>query len=456
MNSYIRVITTLENEHGCTLRPATAGGHWRRGGNPSLDDVRRGAASGAATALHRRRRLRAAAPLVAITLLLLGANRANAQETRAETIREQQAGKQSVVAPPRRNRAEVIIDRLEDWGFVTGQPRGSYPWFGSVFPGGGIAAGAGVRSPFGDDGAVNVFGGYSIDRFWRAEANVELPTFAQNRARLTLSGRYIDAPDVKFYGIGNGTHKEDRTLFGYTPWGGGARLDFEASKYFSLGGGVNYLDIDTSTGRTAPSIEDRFSSADTPGLELDSFGYIHSTARAAFDWRRPAGYSGTGGLYRVQFDDYRERDQDRYSFRSLEAEVRQLVPLLRANWVLALRGLATVTDIDETSAVPYFLLPSVGGGSTLRGYPDFRFRDRHRLVMNAEVRWTPARFLDMALFYDTGKVASRRKDLDFDDLQDSYGIGMRIVGPRGYAFRVEVTQSREHSARLLFGAGGTF
>jgi hemolysin activation/secretion protein len=77
-------------------------------------------------------------------------------------------------------------------------------------------------------------------------------------------------------------------------------------------------------------------------------------------------------------------------------------------------------------------------------------------VMNAEVRWTPARFLDMTVFYDTGKVASRRKDLDFDDLQDSYGIGMRIVGPRGYAFSVEVAQSREHSARLLVGAGGTF
>ena len=94
--------------------------------------------------------------------------------------------------------------------------------------------------------------------------------------------------------------------------------------------------------------------------------------------------------------------------------MRQLIPLLRANWVLALRGLATVTDIDDTSAVPYFLLPSLGGGSTLRGYPDFRFRDRHRLVMNAEVRWTPARFLDMAVFYDTGKVAARRQDLDFD------------------------------------------
>jgi len=389
-------------------------------------------------------------------VLLIAAAPAIAQETRAEIIREQQANKQRVVVAPGSNRAEVLIDRLEDWGFFMGQPRGVYPWLGSVFPGGGIAAGAGVRKPFGDDGAVNALGGYSFNSYWRGEASVELPTFAQNRARVTLSGRYLDAPDVRYHGIGNDTQKEDQARYGFTPASGGARLDFAASRFFSLGGGVNYLDIGTSSGRTGLSIEQRFSPADTPGLELDSFSYINSTARAAFDWRRPAGYSGTGGLYRVQFDDYRERDHDAYSFRSLEAEVRQLVPLLRANWVLAVGGLATVTDIDNASAVPFFLLPSLGGGSTLRGFPDFRFRDRHRLLMNAEVRWTPARFMDMAVFYDTGKVASRRTDLDFNDLQDAYGIGMRIVGPAGYAFRVEVAHSREHSARLIVGAGGTF
>ena len=76
--------------------------------------------------------------------------------------------------------------------------------------------------------------------------------------------------------------------------------------------------------------------------------------------------------------------------------------------------------------------------------------------MNAELRWTPARFMDMAIFYDTGKVASRREDLDFDDLKESYGIGMRLIGLEGYAFRIEVAHSREHNARLIFSAGGAF
>ena len=118
--------------------------------------------------------------------------------------------------------------------------------------------------------------------------------------------------------------------------------------------------------------------------------------------------------------------------------------------------LAYRADFDDTSVVPYFMLPALGGGSTLRGYPDFRFRDRNRLLMNAELRWTPARFLDMAVFYDTGKVAALREDLNFRDLNHSYGIGMRIVGLDGYAFRIELAHSREHAARLLIGASSTF
>ena len=381
---------------------------------------------------------------------------ASAQQTRAEAIQEQQAAKQQQLAPPRSGRVERFIERLEDYGLIGGAPRGLYPWFGSVYSGGGLAAGAGLREPFGDDGAFNIFGGYSIGSFARAQADLALPTFAANRARITVSGRYIDAPDVRFFGIGNDSRKEDETRFGYTPVDGGVRLDIHGGKHFSAGGGVSYLAVETAAGRTSPSIEERFSPSGVPGLGIDSFTYINSTIHAAFDWRGSLGYRGEGGLYRVRFDDHRERDNDLYSFRSAEAEALQLIPILRANWVIALRGLATVSDIDDSSAVPYFLLPAIGGGSTLRGYPDFRFRDRNRLVMNAELRWTPARFMDMALFYDAGKVAARRADLDVDNLKTSYGMGMRFIGLGGYAFRIEVARSREHNARLLFSAGGAF
>ena len=393
---------------------------------------------------------------LALVLAMAATAPAAAQSTRAEAIAQQQAAKQSELTPPQPNAAERLIDRVEDWGLLSGNPRGLYPWFGSVYPGGGFAAGAGVRETFGDDGVVNVFGGYSVRTFSRAEAIVTLPSFAANRMRLSLGAQYIDAPDVRYFGVGNDSDNDDLTRFGYTPIRGGARLTIDGGRYFEVGGGADYISIDTSGGKTGVSIEQLFTPATAPGLELSKYKYLRSTAHAAVDWRKPLGYSGRGGLYRVQFDDYREQDNDIYSFQSVEAEAIQLIPILRANWVIALRGLATLTDIEDTSRVPYFLLPALGGGSTLRGYPDFRFRDRNRMLMTAELRWTPARIIDMALFYDTGKVAARREDLDFDDLKESYGIGLRLIGLQGYAFRIEVAHSREHAARVIFSAGGAF
>jgi hypothetical protein len=380
----------------------------------------------------------------------------HAQETRTEAIQQAQAERQKQLTPPRANTLERAIDHFEAWGLFSSAPRGVYPWFGSVYPGGGFAGGAGFRKPFGDDGALNVFGGHSIATFTRGEAELQLPTFASNRARVAVSGRYIDAPDVRYFGVGGSSRKEDQSHFGYTPITGGASLAVDLGRHFTIGGGVDYTHTETAEGQTTPSIEGFFSPSNTPGLERAAYDYIKSSARAAFDWRRQPGYTGSGGLYRIQFDDLRDRDDGPYSFRSVEAEAVQLIPILKANWVIALRGLATVTDIDESSVVPFFLLPSVGGGSTLRGYPDFRFRDRNRLLMNAELRWTPARFLDMAIFYDTGKVTSRREDLDVGDLKESYGIGMRLIGVRGYIFRIEAAHSREHNVRLIVGAGGGF
>jgi hypothetical protein len=75
--------------------------------------------------------------------------------------------------------------------------------------------------------------------------------------------------------------------------------------------------------------------------------------------------------------------------------------------------LVSTTDINDNDQIPFFLLPSLGGRSELRGYPNFRFTDRNRMLLTAEYRWTPSKFMDMPIFYEVGKVAAKRSDLDF-------------------------------------------
>ena len=154
-----------------------------------------------------------------------------------------------------------------------------------------------------------------------------------------------------------------------------------------------------------PSIEEVFTPATAPGLGA-SPTYLHTSASAGIDSRPAPGYARRGGLYEVTYHNYADRD-DTYSFDRLDGEVVQHIPVLRENWVISLHGLVQTT-LDDDDTVPYFLMPSLGSGSTLRGYSSWRFRDRHSILISGEFRWIPSRLgLDMAMFYDAGKVASR-------------------------------------------------
>jgi hemolysin activation/secretion protein len=114
------------------------------------------------------------------------------------------------------------------------------------------------------------------------------------------------------------------------------------------------------------------------------------------------------------------------------------------------------TTVNDDDLVPYYLMPYLGSGSTLRAYPSQRFRDRHALLTSAEFRWIPNRVgLDMAFFYDAGKVASRRDDLDFDNLTTNWGIGARFHGPSTTVLRIEMARGSE-GWNLVFATSAAF
>jgi hemolysin activation/secretion protein len=71
-------------------------------------------------------------------------------------------------------------------------------------------------------------------------------------------------------------------------------------------------------------------------------------------------------------------------------------------------------------------------------------------MFTAEYRWYVQEFVDMAIFYDTGKVAAERSQLDFDGLKSSVGAGIRFHGPQTTAVRLELARSRE-GWRFIFG-----
>jgi outer membrane protein assembly factor BamA len=185
-----------------------------------------------------------------------------------------------------------------------------------------------------------------------------------------------------------------------------------------------------------------------PGIGADP-DYLHSFVTAAIDSGAGEGYSRSGSLLEATLHDYRQQNDGPFSFQRVDATARQLIPILHGNWVIDLSVRASTTTADDGNQVPFFLLPYLGGGGDLRGFPSYRFRDRHSIVFTGEYRWYVQEFVDMALFYDAGKVVSRRADLDFDRLKSNAGIGIRFHGPRTTMLRIEAAKSREGLRLIL-------
>ena len=170
--------------------------------------------------------------------------------------------------------------------------------------------------------------------------------------------------------------------------------------------------------------------------------YLHTQGTVGIDWRTSPGYTRRGGFYGATLHDYNDRDDD-FGFQMVEYEGDQHVPILREAWVLSFHGRVQTALEKDGQQTPFFMLPALGGGSTLRGYSSWRFRDQNSLLLQAEWRIMVNRYLDLAFFYDAGKVAARTSDLDFDGLKDDFGVGVRFHGPFATPLRIELAKSRE-------------
>jgi len=268
-------------------------------------------------------------------------------------------------------------------------------------------------------------------------------------------GGWREATQVGFYGVGKDSPVEARTNYGFKQPYGSALLEFRPSHApLLLRGGFEVSEWQQTPGAgTVPSVETVYTAATLPGLGA-SPTYLHSQGTVGIDWRPSPGYARRGGFYGVTVHDFADPDSQ-FGFTQTDYEVIQHLPLVREAWVLSFRGLIETTSLKDDQQIPFFMMPSRGGGSDLRGFSSWRFRDRHGLLLQAEWRVIVSRYLDMAVFYDAGKVASRRGDLNLDGLKDDYGLGFRLHGPLSTPMRIDFAKSKEGFA-IVFGSSAVF
>jgi hypothetical protein len=326
---------------------------------------------------------------------------------------------------------------------------GPYVETGNMITGEGwISAGPGYRQHVRNGRIlIDVSSAVSWNLYNVVQASVEVPHLAHDRLTLGAQALHQDARQVEYFGLGNDSRASDASGYRFQ------NSDFigygtvRATSWLSVSGRFGAIPrprLSAAAGpRVAvPSTIDLFSDASAPGIVAQPL-FLHGDVLVAADLRDHKGHPTGGGLYQFVAATYSDRDGGTYSFRRYEADAAQFVPLFTKRWILALHARGAFSDASSGHIVPFYLMPSLGGKNTLRGYHDYRFHDNHMEAFNAESRWALFTHVDAAVFADAGKVASRVADLDLHHLKTSYGAGLRVHNATATLVRLDVGHSIE-------------
>jgi hypothetical protein len=408
------------------------------------------------TRLARRQTAVALRLLISVTLLAGGATGATAQtpdpETRQAIVEGAQAEKAATLHAYVPTPAERIMARVEE--ALSQAPRW-HPFFETAYRGGGMPFGVGFIQHLSPYNYVDIRASYTVRNYKRAEVEFVAPRLFRRRGALSVVGGWRDATEVGFFGLGTSSSQGNRANFGFEEPHGSAELTFWPTReLFLFRGGVELSRWSLKQGRGgSPSVDEVYTPRTLPGLGTTTT-YVHTHGTIGLDWRPQPGYARRGGFYAITAHDYEDRD-DRFGFEQVDYEAVQHVPILRDTWVVSLRARVQTTSRKDGQEVPFYMLPSLGGGTNLRGFSSWRFRDRNSLLMQAEWRIMANRFFDTALFYDSGKVASRAADLDFNGLQHDYGFGARFHTPMSTPLRIDVAKGPD-GLSLVFATSPVF
>ena len=374
--------------------------------------------------------------------------------TRTALIEQAQADNAAKAHPFEPGKAEATFNRVEDL-FLTGRLK-VHPYFESAYAGGGFTLGAGYLTHVSSYNLIDLRGSITFSGYKRIEAAFLAPRLFDRRGVLTAIGGWREATQVGFYGIGNETtSKDDRANYSFDQPYASVTLDVRPTRrYFVLSGGVEVAKWNQSGGSgNVPPVDEVYTPDTLPGLNT-SPTYLHTQGTAAIDSRPSPGYARRGTYVGATIHDFHDPD-GLYGFRRTDVEAIQHIPLLRETWVLSLHGRVELADEVGDQTIPFYMLPSLGGGSSLRGFASWRFRDLNALLLQADWRVIANRFLDMALFYDAGRVAARTGDLTDGPLKSDYGVGFRFHGPLATPLRVEFAKSNEGLV-IVFSAKAAF
>lgn len=410
---------------------------------------------------HRGARL----ALVLTAIVTCVAGTAAAQEQPPEPTRASEA------EAARRAKAEALADapppgKVERaFGFIEGKrllsrifnpPRGWFAQIGGVGEGNGFTVGGGYRQPT-PAGVLTLRGLGSMRRSHLFEAVFERSFLPGDAGFVTARVQRRHEAAQRFYGQGNESEFDDQSSFGLSGTIIDATAGVHVTRWLTVSGGAGHANPDiteSSETSSVPPTQGAFDDLSAPGLSFQP-EYVTSHLEVAIDTRN-AGNPRRGGLYQAQFRRFDDRKGGAYSFADTRIELQHYISFWNISRVLALRALVHEADELGAAQVPFYLMPTLGGTRSLRGYERQRFRDRSLLLLSAEYRYELNPFLMAAVFYDAGQVARDWSAFTLKQMHDDYGFGLRFGSSNAVALRADVAFGGEDAVRFMFGFASSF
>jgi len=378
--------------------------------------------------------------------------------TRTELLRQQREEKARQVEPYEQNKLEWAMHLGEERLVPLLQRDGIYARLGSLTTGSGFAYGAGFRDRalVRGRGVLDLWAAGSLKKYWTIDARAGYPLAPGDRVLVQGHLHTFSYPAEEFFGVGPASRRVDQAAYDLDGVVAGVQVGVQAAKPFSIGAGVEYTQPTVGPGGsdTLRSIEDVFGTSTAPGLRREH-AFSRVLGHLTYDFRQPVN-ARKGGYYRLDVSRYHDRRGGSETFTRTDLDLRQFVSVLAERRVFAARLRLSTTDADEPGQIPFFLLPTLGGNDTLRGFRAQRFRGAHAILLQGEYRFEIWSALEAALFVDAGKVADRRRDLNFRDLERDYGFGFRLNTDNGVIARVDAAFGSRDGKHLHVVFGGIF
>jgi hypothetical protein len=312
---------------------------------------------------------------------------------------------------------------------------------GSVAPGGGLAGGVGFGHHTNDPNWRTDFvssARVSVKKYWELDANLRLTKTSSSTTapsdlgnlKINLYALVKDMQRLDFFGLGPESREQDRAVFHYREGVVGVDIAQPITPRFDIGGTVEGIwpNIVHISNPTVTSVERKFTEALAPGLN-EQPPFLHVAAFARLNSRGQPEQRKLEYLFLYHF--YQDLDDHLYSFRRFDADLRHKFPL-GSNNEIRIRGRFAFSETSEGQRVPFYLMETLGGSNirgddTLRGFRDYRFRDRDYMLVQSEYLRRLYGPIDLILFYDFGKVASSISRFDEGRMRHTYGAGIVVV-----------------------------